>query len=54
MIQAVQAIIWYQEMTLNKIKLKKRVRTCTGAIYSSVPTKEFDARIGSAKNIGAF
>lgn len=24
----------------------------TGAIYSSVPTKEFDARIGSAMKIG--
>lgn len=33
-------------------KQKKQEKVHTGAMYSSVPTNELDARIGSAKNMG--
>lgn len=36
---------WFVYIPKNKI--------LTGAMYSSVPTKEFDALIGSATKIGA-
>jgi len=35
-----------------QMKRSNNIYIHTGAMYSSVPTKEFDARIGSAKNMG--
>lgn len=39
------------ENHIDKVK-QQHIYVNTGAMYSSVPTKEFDARIGSAKNMG--
>lgn len=37
---------------LHVARFQKEKKGLTGAMYSSVPTKEFDARIGSAMKIG--